>query len=40
MRKSKFLSYAKMVFKNVNQLQGGIIQYAHEVKEKGLNLNL
>ena len=23
-------------FKNVNQLQGGIIQYAHEVKEKGL----
>ena len=22
-------------FKNVNQLQGGIIQYAHEVKEKG-----
>ena len=23
-------------FKNVSQLQGGIIQYAHEVKEKGL----
>ena len=23
-------------FKHVNQLQGGIIQYAHEVKEKGL----
>ena len=23
-------------FKNVNQLQGGIIQYAHDVKEKGL----
>ena len=23
-------------FKDVNQLQGGIIQYAHEVKEKGL----
>ena len=23
-------------FKNVNQLQGGIIQYAHEVKEKGM----
>ena len=23
-------------FKNVNQLQGGIIQYAHEVNEKGL----
>ncbi|MFL3006856.1 MAG: rhodanese-related sulfurtransferase [Candidatus Neomarinimicrobiota bacterium] len=23
-------------FKNVNQLQGGIIQYTHEVKEKGL----
>ena len=23
-------------FKNVNQLQGGIIQYVHEVKEKGL----
>ena len=23
-------------FKNISQLQGGIIQYAHEVKEKGL----
>ena len=23
-------------FKNVNQLQGGIIQYAHDIKEKGL----
>ena len=23
-------------FKNVNQLQGGIIQYAHEIQEKGL----
>ena len=23
-------------FENVNQLQGGIIQYAHEIKEKGL----
>ena len=23
-------------FKDVNQLQGGIIQYAHDVKEKGL----
>ena len=23
-------------FKNINQLQGGIIQYAHDVKEKGL----
>ena len=26
----------KQGFENVNQLQGGIIQYAHEIKEKGL----
>ncbi|GIS03788.1 MAG: hypothetical protein CM15mP106_2350 [Candidatus Neomarinimicrobiota bacterium] len=39
MRKSKFFSYENG-FKNVNQLQGGIIQYAHEVKEKAWNLNL
>ena len=27
-------------FKNVNQLQGGIIQYAHDIKEKDWNQNL
>ena len=38
MRKSKFFN--AYGFKNVNQLQGGIIQYAEEIKEKGLESNL